>query len=49
MGKKVNVVVIAVVKEKIKEDEEFSHFLKRMRSKYADILETQRVTFQIVK
>ena len=34
----VKVVVLAVVKEKIRENEEFTEFLPRIREKYAELL-----------
>jgi len=48
MDDRLNVIVLAVVKEKSREDEDFSHFIKRVREKYANKLGTDNITLKVV-
>ena len=48
MEDRLNVIVLAVVKEKSREDEDFSHFIKRVREKYANKLGTDNITLKVV-
>jgi hypothetical protein len=45
---RVKVVVIAVVKEKSRQDEEFKDFIKRVREKYANKLGTDNISLMVV-
>jgi hypothetical protein len=44
----VKIVMIAVVKEKSREDEEFKDFIKRVREKYANKLGTDNISLMVV-
>jgi hypothetical protein len=48
LSERVKVVVIAIVYEKSKEDEEFKDFIKRVREKYANKLGTDNITLKVV-
>ena len=43
-----NLVVLAVMKEKTREGESFSDFIKRIREKYANKLGTDRISLEVV-
>jgi hypothetical protein len=44
----VKIVILAVVKEKKREDEEFGDFISRVRSKYAKRIDTQNILLKAV-
>jgi hypothetical protein len=44
----VKVVIIAVAKEELEEDEEFSSFIKRIRAKYAKRIGSNDVLLKVV-
>lgn len=48
MLERVKVVVIAVVQEKSRDEEDFTHFIKRVREKYANKLGTDNITLKVV-
>ena len=47
-GDRINLIVLAVLKEKTREDEDVSHFIKRVREKYADKLGTDNISLMVV-
>jgi hypothetical protein len=47
-GDSVNLIVLAIINEKTREDEDFSHFIKRVRHKYSNKLGTDRISLQVV-
>jgi hypothetical protein len=47
-GEYINLVILAVKKEKTREGESFSEFIKRVREKYADKLGTDRISLEAV-
>lgn len=48
MEDRIKVVVLAVVKEKTRENEDFRSFIKRVREKYANKLGTDNITLKVV-
>jgi hypothetical protein len=49
MSKRVNLIVLAVVAEKIRDSEDFTDFIRRMREKYVEALGTEDVTLKALK
>ena len=47
-GDRINLIVLAVMKEKTREGESFSEFIKRVREKYANKLGTDRISLEVV-
>jgi predicted CopG family antitoxin len=47
-GDYIKLVILAVKKEKTREGESFSEFIKRVREKYADKLGTDRISLEAV-
>lgn len=47
-GDRINLIVLAVLKEKTRDGEDFSHFIKRVREKYANKLGTDNITLKVV-
>lgn len=48
MEDRLKVVVIAVLQEKSRDEEDFKHFIKRVREKYANKLGTDNITLKVV-
>jgi hypothetical protein len=47
-GDRINLIILAVRKEKTREGEDFSHFIKRVREKYANKLGTDNISLMVV-